>query len=1014
MGRPRSGHMTWLILTMLLVLPLIGMSSDGGWEDSGPETPPSRSLVTIPKEHLNIVSGGISQWGPYCFGVVNRTTLIEMKLKNTADAPFSGIKVNLTLYWYDAHKGFSFDKGRILFRDQAEVDIGPGDGTLSRKITFEWTPRFAGAYVMNITIKLPGDPRPYTNRTLIAGLQYTLDKKTITDGLWVGTNTWNGSSMDGWSEDTEQGEEGIHWHVAEHPLAKGYETLHTPDKAFWVGNDSSGLSPTSGVYSLISPPIDLTGFNPDPWDSFLGKTRPQIYLLYKYRGNLSSESISGGSGIYHWIRYRENGNWSNWKPLLDPKGDWVNISGNTTNVIWDLSKRPFLQGDLEFIGVDLGDHQGKTVQIKFEYHPSGYPETGYVIDDIMVIGKETVDIEPFSISSYTEEIHRSNPGEEIEFDIGILCKLKETEDKVPVRIDVVDGSDFLDLSRDIRIRPSLIDLAGGACGPYQVDITLSIPSSSPSGEGWFKVRVIGGGTLKDVTFRFIVETRRSLDLSVEGDRTGIIQPGEYMDLGIHVTNKGNVEELVYLNFITGSDLDLFGQLGSFDLQPGEHRSFMIGLTVPEGSLAGSKRGFILLTGSPPPADAIEKLLDNRSSPGWYYVEVNYSVEQVHDIEIIEPSPSATYREIEDPPDNGSVRKDYNLIIANHGNSRDKVSFSVQGWDEREDIVLHLPENIPIEPGATRFVEIQVEVTFPVPFGIYDFDIMAFSSDDETTSSNVVTLTLSVGGAPVSSGIYMVNGSLDLQPSRTVFGQEVVISFTVKSFGFLDKDSFNVNLWLNDAVVQTRPFQISRYQDKVCQMTWSFGNPGLYRMMVSLSEWKEPASDTAGLVRSLHREVRVGFIDMGITALELHLESGEDIGERPLPGIYECTITVTNRGNTTADLSILTLNIEDPVSKAGWNLTMNVTEMVPGESRNLTFKNIELLQERDYQFSAFIDSNGRWRDMNSTDDLRQLRVKVGSVPPEVPFWRDPVWGILGFILTLIVTIGLLFYLLRKKF
>ncbi|MGA1819439.1 MAG: hypothetical protein ACMUHU_00355 [Thermoplasmatota archaeon] len=1011
MGWRAKSVLTCLVLMLLIGIPVIGTADGTEEEQQVQGAPPSRSLVTIPKEHLRIISGGISQWGPYCLGIVNRTTSIELKLKNTADAPFTGIQVDLTLYWYDAHKGFSFDKGRIMYKDQTMVSILPGDGTLSELIRFKWVPKFAGAYVMNITIKLPGDPRPYTNRTLIAGLQYTLDQRSITDGLWVGTDFWNGSSMDGWTSESDQGEEGMEWHISDHALARGYETLHTPETAYWVGNDSSGSSPRTGTYSLISPPMDLTGFNPDSWDSFLGTSRPQIYFLYKFRGNITKEGISGGGGIYHFIRSRSNGEWEPWEPLLDPKGEWINLTGNTTNVIWDLSKRPFLQGDLEFIGIDLGEYQGRTVQIKFEYHPSGYPEPGYVIDDLLLIGKETVDIEPFYIESFTDEVLRSDPGEPLGFDLKVVSKLKTTDDEVSIRVEAIEGSDFIDLFRDVVIEPGILSLPRSSTTPSTISITLMLPPSSPSGEGWLKVRIFGSGTIKEVSFRFIVNSRRSLDLSVEGRTSTTLEPGVPENLQVSVHNEGNVEEYVHLTFITGTDLAAEGKMGSFSLVPDEIMTTSIAISVPLDSLAGEKSGYIVVSRSALPANAID-IIEEEPNPGWSFIRLDHFVGHVFDLEFIDPSPAAIYYEIENPPKNGTLEVPFHLILANKGNSRDVPIFFSPGWTDRDDIALVLPENESIDPGSTKFVNITVKVTFPVPDGIYQFNVQATSSGSEEIKTEMITLTLSIGGAPVSSGIYLVNGSLELQPARAVLGQDVVISFTVRSFGFLEDDSFTSLIQLNNLEIN-QPYLISRYQDKVCQLTWRFDQPGSVRLRISLPDWKDPPPGAVELVSSLERYIDVGFIDLNITKVQLIKENGDEAQGEVRPGVHEFSVNLSNNGNATADIFALSLTVEDMSTGTWLNLTLNVTDLGPGEIRNLTFKNILLQQERVYFFTIAVDNNGRWEDMDLTNDQKEQEVEVGTVPPELPAWRNDLWLVVGFMITLILTVGLLLYMLRKK-
>ncbi|MBN1538964.1 MAG: hypothetical protein JW939_02380, partial [Candidatus Thermoplasmatota archaeon] len=443
------------------------------------------------------------------------------------------------------------------------------------------------------------------------------------------------------------------------------------------------------------------------------------------------------------------------------------------------------------------------------------------------------------------------------------------------------------------------------------------------------------------------------------------------------------------------------------------RKAEINISVPEGALGGEKEGFVLLTRSTVPSDALERLQNMDPGPGWSYVRLEYFVEFVYDLELIEPSPASTYWEIKDPPRNGTKEVDYHLILENRGNTRDEVVFSSPGWIDREDVALILPENFSIPPRSTMFVNISVRLSYPVPNGIYHFNIRATSSGNEDIETDIIALTLSIGGAPVSSGIYLVNGSLDLQPSRIVTGQEVVLSFTVRSFGFLDSDTFNVKLWLNGKEVFTKSFPISKYQDKVCQLTWTFDRPGKANLMISLPDSRKPAYNTTDLVISLEKEIVVGYIELGITDLLLLNENGEEVKGEAQPGTYEVQVTTVNSGNTTADIFMVSLTIEDKDQQNRWNFSMNVTDLAPRQTRNITFKNIGLQQDKSYHISVLIENNGRWSETNIDNDLESLEVEVGKIPPDLPIWTNPIWGVVGFVMTLLVTLGLLFYMLRKK-
>jgi hypothetical protein len=683
-------------------------------------------------------------------------------------------------------------------------------------------------------------------------------------------------------------------------------------------------------------------------------------------------------------------------------------------VIWDVSKRPFLHGDIDFIGVDLGDYQGKEVQVRFEYIPSGNPETGYVIDDIIIIGKEAVDVAPYSASADTGEQIEADPGSTINMKIQLISKLKQKDEDVFVRIESVGCSDFLKLCRDVIIQPGIVKLPKDQSSPITINISLNLPSSSPSGDGWISFRTLGGGMVRDFVFHFKVSSRRNLHLNVTGAVSGPIYHEDPRSVFIQVQNLGNIEETVNLTFLTKDELQISGDLGSKELEPDEIWVEEVSFTIPPNAGSGNKTGFVLLSSSHIPPDALDRIILGNNHPDWKVFEVSYYVEQIFSVDLIAPSSGSTYREIEEIPDNGTEEIKYDqLIVRNLGNGEDMVSFTSPNWNDREDMVLILPDNTTVQPGETQFVTVIIRVTYPVPLGIYDIKIKAHSSGSEDGSDNSVDLKLSVGKAPVSSGIYLLNGSLVVRPTDLVYGREGIAFFTVRSFGFLDREGFNVNLLLNDQQKLTQKFDITQYPDKDCEIPVSFDEPGTYILTISLSEESELDTGSTELVRSMSTVVEVGYIDLRVNDINL-IRNGDRVEDEKIkPGDYDVEVVIENQGNSTAPLAMIVLTIFDPEIPKEWNLTLNVTDISPNKTRELVFKNVVFDSERDYKISVSIENLGKWKDMNVTDDFKPMDIKVGSIPPDVPAWRDPLVGIIGFGLTFLFMAALLFYLIRRK-
>lgn len=947
--------------------------------------------------------------------MINRTTTVETRIRNNLDAPLTGVKVNLTIYWYDAAEGFSFDKGRIIHKDTTMVSLPTGSGELSDTIGFEWIPSHAGSYVLNISTHAPGDPRPVTHFILIGGYKYTSKSLSLTDGRWVGTNTWNASDFAGWTSFTDGADQSNGWHVSDHPLGKGYDDLHTDDGVFWAGNDTTTYAPTTGFHNLVTPMMDLTDFDPKPYDVFSRSVRPQIYFLYRYRGNISSSGPLGIGGIFHWIRYIDDGKWSDWEKLYDVMDRWINISGNTTDVIWDWSKRPFLSGDIDFVGLDLGDYQGKKVQLRFEYRPSGHLESGYVLDDLTLIGKHRVDITPFEIIGYTKEVPEIDPGSRVNLQIELRSRLTSIDQDLSLRIDCVDSSAFLDKDRDISIDPQIIDLGKDDDSLQRINVSVSVPGNAPFGSGWIKIRLIAGGLVKDLNFDLTILSRRSLTMKVQGEVEGEIEPFGKKALELVVENRGNIKEDFNLTFVSSGDLLLQEMLTTYMLRPGDRLSLNLTILISESALTGLNTGwFVLSRGSLKDKETIlNMVLEYEEDPSWITARVEYQMVQLREINLYAPSIGSTFLLIEEPPEQGVFTYRFDLIVQNSGNGIDNVTFSLANWDRRDDMEIHHPSNVLLFPGEVRVIQVLIDINYPIPWGQYNFSMEAYSDSGSIEPDGSVTLFISIGPGSISEGVFLLNGSLKVEPQEIILGRESLISFTVRSFGLVDQETFLVNLWVDGKVVSTSLFQLPRSQDGEYQIPWTFTTSGEHLVNISISQDKVPYDDSGELTLEISSIVVVRYIDLYIDSV-FFSDHPSDINLSSLPpGDKDMIVSIRNGGDAVADISTITLELLDRERGEVMNITLNLTEIGPGSTKELVFKNIEFKERSVYQVSILIDNNGRWKDTDVDNDLMTIDIEVGEKPPDEPLWRNSTLSVAVFLVTFLL-VGIFFiYLIRKK-
>jgi hypothetical protein len=243
--------MLFLIVT---VLPAPGTSEEG--------TGASRaaSMVHFDIFSTRVSSDSVSGWENFIIGIVNRTTKIETRLVNDIEAPLSDVEVTCTSYWYEGNYP---DRGHIIFREMALVDLPSGKGSSSPMIVFRWTPTISGSYIINVSAHVPGDARPMsTDPIFLQGRKYEQEGKGyFYSGVWVAREYWDCSSFDGWEGISDGGDPNEGWRPVIHPVGEQEDQQHSAPWTFWAGDLKNGTAPLNGTHSLLSPELDLEGFS---------------------------------------------------------------------------------------------------------------------------------------------------------------------------------------------------------------------------------------------------------------------------------------------------------------------------------------------------------------------------------------------------------------------------------------------------------------------------------------------------------------------------------------------------------------------------------------------------------------------------------------------------------------------------------------------------------------------------------------------------------------------------------
>ncbi|MCK5773194.1 MAG: hypothetical protein KAH57_05350 [Thermoplasmata archaeon] len=1013
-GRGSKRALPLLLIPLLLLASLPAHGVD-------PQDPATRDQyykrVQIDEGSTFVLSGGISQWESLNVGIIGRSSTIVTKLRNQMDIPFREIEVNLTIYWYD---GPQPDKGQIMHKDFRMVDIKGGDGILSEEIQFEWTPQFAGSYAINLSCYVPGDILPITD-TWSDGLgRYILTQSTnFHHGWWVGTQAWNCSSLEGWNISTQGGPADQGWHISQNPLALADGDIHTSPDVLYVGNDTSGMAPTSGVYTLTSPPINLSRFNPDAYMHEWRTSRPQIYLLYKYRGHIYGSGPNGKGGLFHKISIVGEDDFKTLKDNkytdLDPWNHTVILNGNTSDLpgepLWAEPNHPSYHGDTTIPGIELGEYVGKNIQIRIEYIPSGLEETGFMIDDIIIIGKEMVDITPFEIDVDDQEHPSVNPGSSVEFLMNLT--LRPSLDATNIRIECFDSIDFIDIDMDVTIDPREVIGGGQEKVVVPIAISVEVPRGSPNGEAWFDVRVLGGGVTRDVRLHFWINGVHSTDSMLEEIVDRLVDPGTSLGSSITLVNRGNVVERFDHTFISNDGLHCENGRGRTMVNAGESASLNCTIQVPEGSMAGGKKGYFVISTSPLPSDdeILLKITQSDPDPIWRVHVIDLMVRQLHSIELAVPS---SYRSIEDPPENGGTMVAYDVFITNMGNGDETVLIQHEGLEYIPGIQVIHPEQAVIGPGSTEVISIELSIAFPIPEGRYAFHLSINSTTEDLIGNWTEELIISIGDAPVPPGLYMINGSISSEPDQPLLGEEGIISFSVRSFGLQSYMQFSAVIMLNGVEVITKDLTTLSSSETRFQIPMTYNVVGRNDVTIrifgeNVSSYRDP-----DLKSSFHFLLNVSFVELTLTNLTVGgigpLDPGNDTID---PGLYTVEFSVHNSGDTVAENVGVIISLRDIDTDEETTYTSKVDLLMTNETASVQFKNIPLSPLHRYRIVALVDPDGEWLEVDETNNDLAIDLEIGEAEPEEPIWRRAGWVLGVFVISILISIGLFLYLIRRK-
>lgn len=968
-------------------------------------------LVVLDLSTFKYVSGGlnhsgISPWGSLYFGEVNESTKISFDIINNNGAYFKNVRVTFTVNWFD---GIISDAGYVMYRDSILTDVPPGKGSRAGPMVFTWTPQFSGSYSFNITIQVPNDRYPASDARYGWGLEYqTGSKEKYRNGYWIGSYSNDCSSIKDWSTEVSGGLEGNNWHVSDHPLGAGEPNLHTSGKVFWAGNDSSLIGPLSGVYSLISPLLDLSVFDDSAFNPELSRGDPQIYFLYRYRGNLTPEGRFGRAGLYHYVSLDEG---ETWEGLLDPQGKHVIISGNTSSPIWDNPKHKTPQGSEKW-GLDLSRFQGKRIMLKIQYRPSGYVETGFLLDDFVLIGKEKVDISTFRIVDHTKDSLLVSPGNSMDYRIEVISLYSGGH--ITLRSEVISASSDIDISKDVKIDPAIMEMHYGTDDPYIINVRFYPRAKLKAGPGWIRIRMMADNTVRDAVLLFEMIPVHNIDISLSGRKEGPFSKEDPPHIDLYLNNSGNIPERLFIDF--GSDRGLIWNITGpvqYHLEPGDHKVMGFTLGFDGEGMAGRLHGHLIVykQATEITGDQISLTINGGAPPDdWMVWEMDYEIEQTYNISIYA---SNRYAMIREPPSRGTENITFHIGIINNGNGNDTVILSSEMYFMNENITVEHDGTIDVPPmSMDTIVPVKISINYPVSPGLYRFRILALSESTEGHRNNHIDLSVRIGREEVPNGVYIDNSTLTIEPARAIVGSESVISFETRSFGLPEDTPFSVNIRMNGSKISTTTFFTTRGAPLLCQIKWVPQYSGVMFLSLDIEGEIAGINTDTGMVQNVNITFMVHHIDLSLQwhLLPLDLDAGPN---RTLdPGTYYIELLLRNEGDITAELiSIFTNLTTDSGDVKAYR--SNLSRIDPGEGVVIRLGPFALDPLRTYHFEVQVPVIGRWRDVNPEDNVLTYSIQIGEPPPGEPVWRDPIFLIASSGIFLLLFIFIIVMIYRRK-
>ena len=226
--------------------------------------------------------------------------------------------------------------------------------------------------------------------------------------------------------------------------------------------------------------------------------------------------------------------------------------------------------------------------------------------------------------------------------------------------------------------------------------------------------------------------------------------------------------------------------------------------------------------------------------------------------------------------------------------------------------------------------------------------------------------------------------------------------------------FRAVILLNGIEVVTKDLTTSSSSETRFQIPMTYDMVGRNDVTIRIFGDNVSSYQDPDLKSTFNFFLNISFVELTLTNLTVGGIGYLDPGNNTIdPGMYTVEFSVHNSGDTEAANVGVIISVRDIDTDGETTYTSKVDLLLTNETASVQFKNIRLSPLHRYRIVAFVDPDGKWVEEDETNNDLTISFTIDEEEPEEPIWRRTEWVMGVFIISIILSIGLFLYLIRRK-